>query len=230
VLWITLAAIGGLLFFWLFPLKLLSKLAAWFGKSSPCPASLAWLVNNPIRRRYMRPVLDRVGIQPGEQVLELGPGPGIFTVDAAQRVGLEGQLIAVDIQPEMIAQVEERVREAGLTNVETHVTSAYELPLDDASVDRAFLVAVLPEIPDQARALAELHRVTKPGGILSITEEFLDPDYPLASSVIHRVEAAGFEFERRFGSFLLYTLNFGRGERTSPCSNPHSGLGGILRT
>lgn len=93
VLWIALAAVGGLAFFWLFPLKLLSRLAARFSKSAPCPASLNWLVTNPIRRHYMRPVLDRVGIRPGERVLELGPGPGTFTVDAARRVGPEGRLI-----------------------------------------------------------------------------------------------------------------------------------------
>jgi len=215
-LWIALAVIAGLLFFWLFPLKLLSRLAAQFGKSAPCPASLAWLVNNPIRRRYMRPVLDWVSIRPGERVLELGPGTGVFTVDAAQKVGPEGQLIAVDIQPKMIAQVEERVREAGLTNVETHVADACHLPLDDESVDRAFLVTVLPEIPDQDRALAELRRVLrspepaegKPGGLLSITEEFPDPDYPFASETIRRVEAAGFSLEQRFGNFWLYTVNF----------------------
>jgi len=216
VLWVALSVIGGLLFFWLFPLKLLSRLAARFGKSAPCPASLTWLVDNPIRRRYMRPVLDRVGIQHGERVLELGPGPGTFTMEAARRVGPEGRLIAVDIQPKMIAQVEKRVREAGLTNVETHVADAYHLPLDDESVDRAFLVTVLPEIPDQARALAELRRVLrspeptegKPGGVLSITEEFPDPDYLFAFETIQRVEAAGFRLERRFGNFFLYTLNF----------------------
>jgi len=207
-LWIALAVAGGLLFFWLFPLKLVSRLAAQFGESAPCPASLAWLVNNPIRRRYMRPVLGRVGIRSGERVLELGPGPGIFTVGAAQRAGPQGKLIAVDIQPEMIAQVQERVQEAGLTNVETHIASAYELSLDDATIDRAFLIAVLPEISDQARALAELHRVLKPGGLLSITEEFMDPDYPFAFETIRRVEAAGFKLDRRFGNFFLYTLNF----------------------
>jgi ubiquinone/menaquinone biosynthesis C-methylase UbiE len=210
LLLILLGIISGLVFFWLFPLKLIARLAARFGHSAPCPASLAGLVNNPIRRRYMRPVLDRVGIRTGECVLELGPGPGIFTVDAARRVGPEGRLIAVDIQPEMIAQVEGRVREAGLTNVETHVASAYDLPLDDGSVDRAFLVTVLPEIPDQTRALAELRRVLKSGGTLSITEEFLDPDYPFTSETIRRVEAAGFRLERRFGNLLLYTLNFRR--------------------
>ena len=176
VLWIALAVVGGLAFFWLVVLKVLVRLGG--GRRVPCPASLAWLVNNPIRRRYTRPVLDRVGIRSGERVLELGPGPGAFTVEAARRVGTEGRLIAVDIQPEMIAQVEKRVRVAELTNVETHVADAYHLPLDDASVDRAFLVTVLPEIPDQARALAELHRVIRPGGLLSITEDFTDPDYP----------------------------------------------------
>jgi len=205
-LWILLGVIGGLAFFWLVVLKVLVRLGG--GRRAPCPASLAWLVNNPIRRRYIRPVLDRVGIRPGERVLELGPGPGAFTVEAARRAGTEGRLIAVDIQPEMIAQVEKRVRKARLTNVEAHVADAYHLPLEDDSVDRAFLVAVLPEIPDQARALAELRRVIKPGGVLSITEDFTDPDYPFAFETIRRVEAAGFSLERRFGNFWLYTINF----------------------
>ena len=209
-LWILLNIIGGVVIFWLFPLKLISRLAARFGQSAPCPASLDWLVDNPIRRWEMRPILDRIGIRPGERVLELGPGPGMFTVEAAQRVGSEGRLIAVDIQPKMIAQVEKRVREAGLTNVETHVADAYHLPLDDASVDRAFLVTVLPEVPDQARALAELRRVLKPGGLLSITEEFFDPDYPFAFETVRRVEAAGFKLDQRFGNFWVYTLNFRR--------------------
>jgi ubiquinone/menaquinone biosynthesis C-methylase UbiE len=207
---ILLGAIGGLLFFWLFPLKLIARLAHRFGTSAPCPAALSWLVHNPLRRRYMRPVLDRVGIQPGERVLELGPGPGAFTVDAAQRTGSEGRIIAVDIQPEMIARVEERVREANLTNVETRVAGAYELPLESESIDRAFLVTVLPEIPDQNRALAELWRVIKPGGQLSVTEEFMDPDYPFLFETIRRVEAAGFELVQRFGGFWVYTVNFRR--------------------
>jgi ubiquinone/menaquinone biosynthesis C-methylase UbiE len=207
---ILLGAIGGLLFFWLFPLKLIARLAHRFGTSAPCPAALSWLVHNPLRRRYMRPVLDRVGIQPGERVLELGPGPGAFTVDAAQRTGSEGRIIAVDIQPEMIARVEERVREANLTNVETRVAGAYELPLESESIDRAFLVTVLPEIPDQNRALAELWRVIKPGGQLSVTEEFMDPDYQFLFETIRRVEAAGFELVQRFGGFWVYTVNFRR--------------------
>jgi SAM-dependent methyltransferase len=208
MVWIALAVVGGLVFFWLFPLKLIARLAARLGHSSPCPAALSWLVDNPIRRGYMRPILDRICIRPGECVLELGPGPGAFTVGAAQRAGAEGRLIAVDIQPTMIVQVERRVREAGLSNVETHVASAHDLPLEDGSVDRAFLVTVLPEIPDRSRALAELHRVLRPRGVLSITEEFYDPDYLFLPETIRLVEAAGFRFEARFGNILVYTANF----------------------
>jgi SAM-dependent methyltransferase len=208
MMWLVLAIAGGLVFFWLFPLKLIARLAARFGHSSPCPAALSWVVDNPLRRRYMRPVLDRIGIRPGERVLELGPGPGAFTVGAARRVGQQGRVIAVDIQPEMIAQVEQRVQAAGLTNVETHVASAHSLPLDDASVDRAFLVTVLPEIPDPGRALAELRRVLRPDGTLSITEEFYDPDYLFLSETVRLVEAAGFCLEERFGNVLVYTANF----------------------
>jgi ubiquinone/menaquinone biosynthesis C-methylase UbiE len=196
----------GAVLFWLFGLKLIVKFAK--KESMPCPSSLSWLVDLPIRRRYMRPVLDRVGLSPGETVLELGPGPGAFTIDAARRLGAEGKLIAVDIQPEMIDQVKERAQEAGLSNVETHVASAYELPVEDGSVDRAFLVTVLPEIPDPVRGLREVYRVLKPGGTFSTTEEFLDPDYPRRKTTTAWAEAAGFEPSERFGGMWVYTLNF----------------------
>ena len=204
--WITLAVIGGLLFFWLFVLKLITKLAG--GRGTPCPFALGWLVDNPVRRRYMRPLLDRVGIRPGETLLELGPGPGTFTLDAARRVGPQGRLIAVDVQPKMIALVDARVHDARLTNVETHVADACDMPLEDASVDRVFLVTVLPEIPDQVRALREIRRLLKPAGVLSVTEEFSDPDYPRQATTIRWAEAAGFELSERHGGLWVYTLNF----------------------
>ena len=196
--------VGGVAFLWLVVFRVVAKLHG----GAPCPYSLGWLTDNPLRRRYMSRVLDWVGIRPGERVLELGPGPGAFTVQAAKRTQPGGSLVAVDIQPQMIEAVECRLREAGLTNVETHVASAYELPIEDQSIDRAFLVTVLPEIPDQQRALAEVRRVLKPGGTLSITEEFLDPDYPLARTTVRRAKSAGFKPVARRGNWFLYTLSF----------------------
>ena len=167
----------------------------------------------------------RVAGRVGEDRLETFPGGGLAVrlrefvdkVVEVLREGLGAGVAALRIARHgLFDRGHERVREAGLTNVETHVADAYHLPLDDDSVDRAFLVTVLPEIPDQARALAELRRVLrspkptegKPGGLLSISEEFLDPDYLFAFETIRRVEAAGFKLDRRFGNFFLYTLNF----------------------
>jgi len=210
--WILLGVAGGVAFVWLVLLRLVSK----FHERGPCPYAVAWLVDNPYRRRQVGPLLARIGIRPGERVLELGPGPGAFTIPAAQQAEPGGSLVAVDIQPAMIAAVERKVQQAGLTNVETRVASAHELPLDDDSTDRAFLVTVLGEIPDRQRALAELRRVLKPGGILSITEQFLDPDYPLAATVIRWAAEAGFELAERHGNWWTYTLNFRKPAVDSP--------------
>ena len=202
--WLTLLLLGGLAVFWLVVLRIVAKLHG----GEPCPFALAWLVDNPLRRWYMGSVLDRVGIRPGERVLELGPGPGAFSVEAARRADPGGTLVAVDIQPQMIAAVQRKAWQEGVTNVETHAASAYDLPLEDESVDRAFLVTVLPEIPDRRRALLELHRALRPGGVLSVTEEFLDPDYSLARTTICWAREAGFELVERHGNWFVYTLNF----------------------
>jgi ubiquinone/menaquinone biosynthesis C-methylase UbiE len=208
----ALMGLAGVLFSWLVLLKLLYRLMARLGKPMPDPASVSWLVDNPIRRLYTQRILDRIGIRPGETVLELGPGPGTFTIEAARRVGPEGRLIVVEMLPRMAAQVERRVQEAGLNNVETYVASAYGLPMpiEDESVDRAFVITVLPEVPHQSRVLDQLNRMLKPGGLLSITEEFLDPDYAFPFETVQLVESAGFSRERFFGNFWLYTLNFGK--------------------
>lgn len=204
VAYIILISLGGAAFFWLVVVRILAKLKG----GTPCPYAVSWLVKNPLRRYYMSRVLDRVGIRSGERVLELGPGPGTFTVEAAGRTQPGGSLVAVDIQPEMISAVKREVEKAALDNVETHVASADRLPLNDSSVDRAFLITVLPEIPDKGRALAEIYRVIRPGGVLSVTEEFLDPDYPLPRTTIRWVEKAGFIFAGRHGNWWIYTLNF----------------------
>ncbi len=208
-LWV-LAIFGLFLLVFEVVLKIVARIAHARGHSAACPPSFSWYFTSGFRRRYMQPAVERLGIEPGDRVLELGPGPGAFSVEAARRAGPAGRLTVIDIQPEMIAKVEARLRAAGISNAETRVAGAQALPLEDSSIDRAFLVTVLGEIADQQRALAELHRVLRPGGILSITEEFSDPDYPFAGETIRKAEAAGFRLCSRFGNFLVYTLNFER--------------------
>lgn len=206
VLGTAFAVVAGILFLWLVVVRIWAHRHA-----SPCPFSLSWLVDNPVRRRTTGVALDRAGIVPGERVLELGPGPGTFTLAAADKVGADGAVLAVDIQPRMIAALEKKISDAGATNVETLVADGLDLPVPSGSIDRAVLITVLHEIPDQPRALAELRRVLKPGGILSVTEEFLDPDYPLERTTRRRVTSSGFELIERYGDWRMYTLNFRAG-------------------
>jgi arsenite methyltransferase len=203
------AILGGVLLYFFVGLKVQSRLAAALDRPRACPAAFSWVLERPRRINQEVPqVLGRIELYPGERVLEVGCGPGVYTVQAAPRLKPDGQLIALDLQQEMVERASERVRAAGIDNVEFYVADAHHLPLEDASVDRAFLVGVLPEVPDPQAALAELHRVLRPRGILSISEGFFDPDYRFAFETIRQVQQAGFEWVERFGNFWQYTINF----------------------
>jgi len=176
----------------------------------PAPPFISALLDSPLRRAANPPreQVDRAGIQPGMTVLELGPGPGAFTGEIARRVGPEGRVIAVDISAEMLQKLRTKLDTEAVSNVDLHQADAYNLPLGDHTVDVAVLVSVLPEIPDVQRALAELRRVLKPEGILSLSEWIVDPDYPRRSTETGWAERAGFQPVESRGNFFWYTLNF----------------------
>lgn len=176
----------------------------------PAPPFIRHLLASPIRKAIHPPdeVIDHAGIGPGMTVLDLGCGPGTFTIPAARRVGDAGRVVAVDIEPKMIDSAAEAVRAEGLGNVEIRLAEAYDLPAANASVDVALLVTVLAEIPDRHRALLELRRVLKPEGLLAISEAVFDPDYPRQSTVIRWCEEAGFKLEERHSRLVWYLLTF----------------------
>ena len=176
----------------------------------PMPAFAAQMLDVPFRRLVTDPaaILERVGIQPGMRVLELGPGPGFFTPEASRQVGPGGKLYCVDIEPALIEKLKAKVRRLGLDNVEAQVGDACALPFGDGTFDVAFLISVLGEIPNRVKALREAHRVLKPDGVLSVTEFLPDPDYPLRRTVIRWADAAGFDLMESKGNLFCYTLNF----------------------
>ena len=144
-------------------------------------------------------------------VMELGCGSGAFTTFIARAVGDSGKVYAVDIQSAMIRQLERKLVKAenqDIKNVEIRQASAYELPFTDGSIDLACLVTVLPEIPDRGRALREIKRVLKPGGILAVTEFLPDPDYPLRTTTIRMCEREGFVLDDSLGNLWNYTVRF----------------------
>ena len=113
------------------------------------------------------------GLQPGETVLDLGSGAGLDAFLAAQRVGLTGKVIGVDMTPEMLEKARrnaEAFRErTGLATVEFMEGQIEAIPLPDASVDVVLSNCVLNLSPDQAQVWKEFARVLRPGGRVSIS-------------------------------------------------------------
>ena len=114
-------------------------------------------------------------------------------------------------EPVMIARAKNKVTRYDLENVALMLGNGECLPFKDDSFDLAYLVTVLGEIPDKDRALQELYRVLRPGGVLSISEYLLDPDYPLRRTTIAWARQAGFEPFQEYGNFFAYVVNFRRG-------------------
>lgn len=102
----------------------------------------------------------------GRVVLDVGCGSGIQTVQFAPRAK---HVVAIDISGALMRKVEEKLRARGLTNVTLLQSNATHLPLKDASVD--FVSAygdVIGHIPDHEQAIAEMARVCRPGGTVTL--------------------------------------------------------------
>ena len=202
---LTLLGLAGLLILAQIVLRVFLQL-----RRTPIPPAFGFLLSSGWRRLYRDPerTLAPLDIQPGMTVLEVGPGVGTFSVEAARRVGAGGKLIGVDIQPAFLEQTSLTVDAAGARQVELYSADVTSLPLERDSVDRAFLIAVLPEVPNIAGALAEIHRVLKPDGLLMISEEIIEPEYVPAAVTERWATRAGFELVSRHGNAFCYSLLF----------------------
>ena len=177
---------------------------------APAPAFLGYFLSSRFRYGLQPPaeVIRRSGIEPGMNVLDLGCGSGALALPLADFVGEQGRVIAVDLQRHMLRQLTARMTPADFDCNLPVQASAYALPLANASLDACVMSSTLQEIPNRQRALREVWRVLKPGGVLAVTEFLIDPDYPFMSTTIRLGEEAGFEVEAVEGTFWNYTVRF----------------------
>jgi len=120
-------------------------------------------------------------LKPGESVLDLGCGAGFDTLIAAQQVGSEGTVIAVDMTPEMLEKAERGANQMGLTNIEIRSGYAEDLPVDDESIDVVISNGVINLCPDKIEVLEEIHRVLKPGARIQIADIVVHKEVPQES-------------------------------------------------
>ncbi len=176
----------------------------------PLPPWLSFLLENPVTEYFAGAdeLVERLDVAPGMRVLDAGCGPGRLTVPLAKAVGEEGRVVALDAQRAMLDRLEQKLASGNLSNVRLVEAGLGEGALERDVFDRVALAMVLGEVRDRASALREIKASLKPGGILSVTEAFGDPDYRRPATVRREVEATGLRLVAKFGGFPTYTLNF----------------------
>jgi len=164
-------------------------------------------------------------VRGGDRVLDVGSGSGTDALICARLVGAKGRVYALDMTPGMREKLAQTAAAAGITHLEVLAGDAESIPLPDASVDVVTTNGVLNLVPDKARAIAEIHRVLRPGGRLQISdialarpvaERFRQDPQMWAECVVGAVEEerylamlgnAGFEEVERLGDLDYFGLS-----------------------
>ncbi len=193
----------------------------WYRRyTTPFPYAQRWMLDKELPYLTRERLCSLLDPQPGERILEIGPGTGLFSLPVARRVGPGGQLEAFDIQQAMLDHTLRNAHASGLANISATCGDARRLPYPDAHFHAAYMMTVLGEITDQDQALAELRRVLRADGRLVIGEFLVDWHAVRLGALTPRAARHGLRFERRLGPRYSYLARFepspGRGPDPLP--------------
>jgi ubiquinone/menaquinone biosynthesis C-methylase UbiE len=163
-----------------------------------CPAELAGSLDNSIRRLVHKPkkILGAY-VRKEMTVLDLGCGPGYFTMELAKLVGEGGKVIAADLQQAMLDKVRVKIRGTDLEQiVEIHKCQDDKIGITQ-NVDFVLAFWMVHEVPDQDRLFRELKSLLKSGGTLFIIEPKFHVPLKSFESMISRTEHMGFKIIER---------------------------------
>ncbi len=151
------------------------------------------LVKNPYR------LLTAGGMEDMQKVVEVGCGPGFFTIPAARIVGEKGHVYAIDVHPRAIKRVREKIEKENLKNITPMCINASGTGLPGACIDLAFIFGLRHVAGGLETVISELHRVLRSGGILS-----LEKTRGSQTELRDTVEKAGFVFSEKRGRIFRF--------------------------
>jgi ubiquinone/menaquinone biosynthesis C-methylase UbiE len=171
-------------------------------------------------------------LRTGMRLLDCGCGPGSITLGLADLVA-PGQVIGVDLEPRQVEAARQLAAERRIANVQFDVGNVYELPFPDTAFDAAFANTLLLHLREPLRALREIRRVLKPGGVVGIA----DGDYGTwlwepTSPVLEQVRSVFLQSVRSHGGDpylarhyrrLLLEAGFARSEAWAQASSDTRG-------
>ena len=138
------------------------------------------------KEEHTSKLLPPLKIKPGDVVADIGAGSGYYTMKLAEIVGPTGKVYAVDIQPEMLAIIKNRMKAAKVTHIETIQNTETELKLPANSTDLILLVDVYHEFSYPREMTVEMVKALKPGGRM-VFVEFRMEDEKVPILTVHKM-------------------------------------------
>lgn len=148
--------------------------------------------------RFGRKTIERIGLEKGQSVLDVCSGSGGSALPAAELVGSNGKVIAVDLAGQLIALAEAKATASQLEHMEFRVADMLELGYPDAHFDAVVCVFGIFFVHDMHSAIKELWRMVKPGGHLAITTWGSDLFEPASSMFWEAVGSVRPDLKRSF--------------------------------